>query len=365
MQAGGRHVHVRIDQRGHAVGVVRRQGGVERAGRRHSVLRGADGGRIVGDRLKRGPDCGQHCRGVRGRHLSSIAGSQRCQIEGALGQYARSCGARRRRRNGDAEACGGRRRGDSGGGGVGGGGGGGDCRGVAVGVEARISRHSRGAVERHGGDHEGIAGRHDAVSAVGRGNAIGAARVQRVQRVDRGLVRDVRPVCRGGDAWSRAARERLGLEVDRADGTAGRARVEARHEAHRRLLRRHDAAVEDIRAIEGSAVDRVGQLRRKRRERGVDIRNVGAGIGCLADRGLNRIDRRNDRVDRGRRRIENGLALGESGVRGGHDAAVGTQLLPDRPIGRVLGGVRDRQAAGNLVLGDRQVQFRHVQGLKR
>ena len=79
---------------------------------------------------------------------------------------------------------------------------------------------------------------------------------------------------------------------------------------------------------------------------------IGAGVAGLADRGLDRIDRRHDRVDRGRRRIENGLALGKSGIRGGHDAAVRTQLLADRPIGCVLGGVRNRQAARNLVLGD-------------
>ena len=79
------------------------------------------------------------------------------------------------------------------------------------------------------------------------------------------------------------------------------------------------------------------------------------GLARLGDRGLDRIDRRDDRVDRGGRRIENGLALRKSGVRGGHDAAVRTQLLADRPIGRVLGGVRDRQAGRNLVLGDRKV----------
>src|SRR5277367_6670676 len=86
LQTGGSHVHVRVDERGHAVGVVGRQGGVQRGRRRHSVLRGADQGGVAGDRLQRGANGCQQGSRVGGRHLGGIAGSQRGQIVGALVQ---------------------------------------------------------------------------------------------------------------------------------------------------------------------------------------------------------------------------------------------------------------------------------------
>src|SRR5208282_4292383 len=84
-----------------------------------------------------------------------------------------------------------------------------------------------------------------------------------------------------------------GGEADGVHRSACRAGVETGDEVDR-----GQAAVQDIRAVEGSGVHGVGELLAERGERGVDVADVGARIGRLRQRGMNGVDGRYDRVDR-------------------------------------------------------------------